>query len=225
MLKPVLLIHLSLILISPFSSYAQARDARNQPMDTTRFVEGQTLISKSNPQVKIRFSKNFKFAGHQSFILFENSEVTQFYFAQVDSVNHINALFTIQFENYLPGINERYNYKIKDSVLINNISFLRSPVYNEPAKVLKDTVKSDVWHRFNFLKSKGYRLPDEVIGHRFVRLIDETRQKEVLIIYNEDIKRTGVTSAELDTDKNKLTRVLDKLFKAALDGFVIVAYK
>ena len=183
------------------------------------------LISKSNPEIEIIFNGDFKFAGHQSFILFENSEVTQFYFAQVDSFNRIEALFTIQFENYLPGIKEKYNYKIKDSVLINSISFLHSPVYNEPPKVVTDTVKSDVWHRFNFLKSKGYKLPDEVIGHRFVRLIDRTKQKEILIIYNVDIKRTGATSAELDTDNNKLTMVLHRLFKAALDGFEIVAYK
>ncbi len=189
-----------------------------------RYVKGNTVFSDSEPEIAIQVDDAFAYAGRQSFILFSNSNVTQFYFVK-DKGKKVNALITIQFEGYLPEINQVYNYKIKDSVMLDGAGYLYSTVYNQPPKVLNDTIQSDVWHRFSFLNARGYGLPDEVIGYRFVKLIDETKRKEMLIIYNEDVKNTGRTSEELEKDQEKLDRVLSKLLQRALKSFTIKKYR
>ena len=216
---------LTLVCASYDSISTRASEAASQQPDSTRYVNGQVLISKLNPELEIRFQPDFKFVGSQSFILFENAEVTQFYFARIAPVNKIKALFTIQFENYVPGAKQVYNYRIKDSIDINGVSFLHSPVYNQPIRVLQGSTRSDVWYRFSYLESIGYQLPNDVVGHRFIRLIDETKQKEILVIYNEDIKNTGTTPTELENDKEKFKQVSDSLFKNALKAFEINHYK
>jgi putative intracellular protease/amidase len=192
--------------------------------DSVRYAKGQYLISERSPVLNMKFDDQFQYAGQQTFTLFENSLVTQLYFAKCNK-NKVEAFFTIQFEEYLPGIDLKYNYKIKDSLEINGVSFLYSPVYNEPNKTLKENKRSDVWHKYRFLQSKGLSLPDEVAGHRFVKVIDALNKKEVLVVYNEDIKLSNTTFSELDKDNKKLEAVKTSLLKKALSSFSILEYQ
>jgi len=191
----------------------------------SRYVEGQKLISTQMPGIAIRFSDEFIFVDRQSFTLFKNSAVEQFYFVKADDKKKIKALYTVQFESFLPEINQTYNYKIKDSLPINGVSFLYSPVYNKTQAILGDTLKSDVWHRFMGLLFKGYQMPAEIIGHRFIKLVDSTKRNEILIIYNEDLKNTGTTADELDKDSIKNGQVMSQLLQNALKGFSILQYQ
>jgi len=191
----------------------------------SRYVEGQKLISTQMPGIALKFSDEFIFVDYQSFTLFKNSKVEQFYFVKADGKKRVNALYTVQFESFLPEINQTYNYKINDSLVINGTSFLHSPVYNKTQAILGDTLKSDVWHRFMGLLFKGYQLPAEVIGHRFIKIVDDTKRNEILIIYNEDIKNTGATASELDKDSIKNGQVMSQLLQNALKGFSILQYE
>ena len=193
-------------------------------IDSARYAKGQELFSGNNPKITLKFKKDFKYIGKQSFILFENSKVTQLYYAKI-SGKQVNAFYTIQFEEYLPEINQKYNYKIKDSLKISDVSFLYSPVFNEPNKTLNDSKKSDVWYKYKFLQSKGFTMPDEVAGHRFVKVLDSTSKKEMLIVYNEDIKLSNMTFAEVDEGTEKFETLKANLLKKALTGFSILKYE
>jgi hypothetical protein len=47
------------------------------------------------------------------------------------------------------------------------------------------------------LTAKGYRLPAEAMSQRFVHLTDETKRKELMIIYAEDLALAGYTLADI----------------------------
>ena len=190
----------------------------------TRYVEGQKLISTQMPGIAIRFSDEYMYVGRRLFTLFKNSTVEQFHFVKSDEGKKVKAVFIVQFESFLPHINQTYDYKIKDSMSLNGTSFLYSPVYNKPPAIVSDTVKSDVWHRLMYLMVKGYHWPAEVIGYRFIKLVDDTKRSEILIIYNEDLKNTGATAEELDKDPKKYEKVLSDLLQNALKGFSILQY-
>jgi hypothetical protein len=192
--------------------------------DPFRYAKGQKLSSEENPRVLLRFNKNFKYIGKQTFILFENSKVTQLYYAYA-SGNQVKAFYTVQFEEYLPEIDETYNYSIEDSLEMNGAFFLYGPVFNEPNKTLNESRKSDVWHKYKYLQSKGFTLPDEVGGHRFVKVLGPARKKEMLIVYNEDIKLSNTTFAEINEGTEKFETLKANLLKRALAGFSVLKYK
>jgi len=211
--KPVI-IFLFVFVISQAGAFGQSR-----------YVEGQKLISTQMPGIAIRFSDEYLYVGRSLFTLFKNSTVEQFHFVKSDEAKMVKAVFTVQFESFLPHINQTYDYKIKDSLSLNGTSFLYSPVYNKSQAIVSDTVKSDVWHRLMYLLFKGYQLPAEVMGHRFIKLLDDTKRSEILIIYNENLKNTGATAGELDKDPKKYEKVLSDLLQNALKGFTILQYE
>ncbi len=49
-----------------------------------------------------------------------------------------------------------------------------------------------------FLASKGYSYPTEVAYARMVYLTDASRQKELMIIFMDDLASYGLTAAELN---------------------------
>ena len=54
-----------------------------------------------------------------------------------------------------------------------------------------------------FLASKGYSYPSEVVYARLVYLTDASRSKELMIIFMDDLARHGSTAAELQEDGAK----------------------
>lgn len=209
-------IQLKIFLLFPVILSQQAASQNN-----TRFVKGHLLTSRSLPPINIKFDKNFMYAGRQSFILFTNSTVEQFYFVNTDREKNIKAVYTVQFESYLPNNNLTYDYKITDSIKLRNKYYLYSAIFNQPQKNLLRDTSSDGAYRWKFLLSKGYYLPADAIGYRFIRLVDKNRRSEILIIYHEDLKDSNVTEEELDKDEKKLKKVLSQVLLNAKQGFQI----
>jgi hypothetical protein len=53
------------------------------------------------------------------------------------------------------------------------------------------------------LARAGYELPAERMSVRLVHLLDETRRKELMIIYAEDLALSGYTAAQLRTARSR----------------------
>jgi len=52
--------------------------------------------------------------------------------------------------------------------------------------VLKANPRSDVARAASFLESKGYKVGESIVFQRFVRLVDEARRNEFILLYVED---------------------------------------
>src|ERR1044071_6607586 len=76
-----------------------------------RTVSGQVLTSKDMPAVKLEFDKAFKYAGAQSFVLYDVANAEQHFFVDADKDGRVKRLYWIQFEGYLPTNTHSYNYK------------------------------------------------------------------------------------------------------------------
>ena len=57
-----------------------------------------------------------------------------------------------------------------------------------------------------FLAGKGYSYPSEVAYARLVYLTDASRNKELMIIFMDDLARYGLTAAELQEDGANFAR-------------------
>jgi hypothetical protein len=187
----------------------------------SRTVTKNVLTSEKNPKIRIAFDKKLEYAGGKAFILFENSQVEQHYFVLRDKEKNIRRVYTVQFENYLPGIEESYSYKIKDKLMLDGTEYMVDFIAGGTAK---PRVGSDQEHRWNYLLAKGYKLPAEVVGRRFVRLLDEAKRSEILIIYQEDVKSFDSNLTELyePANKAKLDKVYSEISKNSVEGFKIL---
>lgn len=161
-----------------------------------RKIDGQTLSSSAIPKVTLKLDKAFKYAGTQSFILYDVANAEQHFFVDADRNKRINRFYWIQFEGYLPSNKHTYKYESNKVVKIGHLDFF-ADAYARNIKATPSRAGSDGSRAQEFLKRKGFSIGDEVIMQRLVHLTDETKRNELMIIYLEDLSALGVTAAEL----------------------------
>lgn len=206
---------------------AQAPSTTNQEKRASaqRRVKGHTLTSEALPPIKIKFDNAFKYVGSQSFILYNSAQVEQYFFIAADK-GRIKRLFMVQFEGYLPDNTHTYNYNLSNTVKLGALDFMYdTSVANVPA-FRKQYPDSDAGRAAAFLEGKGYKLEGEdLVYQRFVRLVDEARRNELLIIYYENLNVTGLTAADL-SEKGRAAgqreQIFQEVMKRALKGFTVL---
>ena len=210
---------ITVIALAALSLFAAAATAQAQ-----RRVEGRTLISRAAPPIRIKFGKEFDYVGTQSFVLYESAQVEQHFFVDADD-GRIRGAFMVQFEGYLPTNTHTYSYQIKDTVKLGGLDFMYdTQVVNVP-NFRKQYPDSDAGRAAAFLEGKGYRLEGmDLVFQRYIRLVDESRRSELLVIYYENLKDTGLTAADL-SEGGRAAADRERVFRAvqqrALKGFKV----
>jgi hypothetical protein len=200
----------SLMLSSPVSGQSPAKTKSNQ----VRQVKRQVLTSTSLPRIRIKFDKPFKYAGSQSFILYDRARVEQHFFINADKQGRIKRMYMMQFEGYLPNIKATYDYPVAETVNLGGQTYIvnTEDIPDVPA-ALKQNPESDVTRAASFLEKKGYRIGESIVFQRFVRLVDDTKRNEFILLYVEEA-RTGA-SANNEKDRHGISG-------RALKGFTIL---
>jgi hypothetical protein len=182
--------------------------------DQTRRVKGQVLTSTSLPRIRIRFDKRFKYVGSQKFILYDRAQVEQVFFVEADTDKHVTRMYMLQFEGYLPNVDATYNYAVDKTIDLGGQTYIvnTETIPNVQAALNQDP-RSDVAHAGAFLGGKGYRFSESIMYQRFVRLVDQTKRNEFIVVYIED----GGAVAAADKDK-----AMQEFSTRALKGFTIL---
>jgi hypothetical protein len=196
------------------SSFTLAQSPTNPETNQMRPVKHQVLTSTYLPSIRVRFDKRFKFVGSQKFILYGRAQVEQHFFVDADKQRRIKGMYMVQFEGYLPNVNATYNYPATKTVNLGGHTYIANAesIPNVSA-ALKQDPQSDVTHAASFLESKGYRIGESIIFERFVRLVDEAKRNEFILLYVED---TG-TGASAENEKAS-----QEFLSRALKGFTIL---
>lgn len=165
----------------------------------SRTVTDNVLLSKDDPPGELHFAPEFDYLGGQSFVLYGVADTEQHFFVETRDDGSLKSIYWIQFEAYLPGKPYRYDYD--DSPLRIDLGgarfFVDTAVFhNDPERERRRGTDGALVREF--LASKGLSYPDEVVYARLVHLTDETRKKELMIIYMDDLADYGATAADLD---------------------------
>lgn len=172
-----------------------------------RTVSGNDLISEQDPAVILRFDPAFRHIGGQKFILYGVADTEQHFFVETTNDNKLKSVFWIQYEAYLPGKHDTYNYE--DSplrVTLGDYEFYTDTDVAEFDPHRKRRRGTDGALARQFLASKGYTLPLNFAYARLVYLTDESRQKELMIIFIDDLSSQGLTAAELKVNDTYTAR-------------------
>ena len=170
-----------------WSSVAFAQSQVKTASQPVRTVKRQVLTSTSLPRIRLKFANDFKYAGTQSFILYERSQAQQFFFVDADKDGRIRRMYMVQFEGYLPNTNATYDYAVTATVDLEGQTYItNTESVPSVSGLLKQQPESDAARAVAFLTQKGLHLGDSVRYQRFVRLVDEAKRNEFIIIYIED---------------------------------------
>jgi len=165
----------------------------------SRAVSGNDLISNSDPPAILRFEPSFRHLGGQKFVLYGVANTEQYFFVEATADDDLKSVYWVQYEAYLPD--KSYTYDYDDSplrVTLNDYEF-----YTDTDVVAFDPDRkrqrgTDGAMARQFLASKGYVFPNDFAYARLVYLTDDSRQKELMIIFIEDLALRGLTAAELE---------------------------
>jgi hypothetical protein len=182
-----------LLLILTAGCFGQSADLKNM-----RIAKGNTLISDSTPKVKMKFGKDFKYAGGQTFILYGIARAEQHFYVDADSQGRISRFYWVQFEEYLPDNTHKYNYSgSQKTVTIDGLDFF-ADAWRRKLDMTTIRPGGDRAMALDLLKSKGFTLKsDEFIMQRLVHLTDASKRAELMVIYQEFLP-DGMTAADLE---------------------------
>jgi hypothetical protein len=152
------------------------------------------LVSKRLPQVTLKFSGDMKYVGGQAFNFYGVAHAEQHFFVDADKNGIIQRMYMVQFESFLPGTSDAYDYKTIDKLAIGNLEFL---VDTRVRPATTPSPDSDAGRAISFLESKGLRYPVENLRARFIHLLDATKRNELMIIYQENLAPTGLRATDL----------------------------
>jgi hypothetical protein len=213
MKKNLLLIHAiaSTLLLS---SLALAQSPTKTESNQMRRVKRQVLTSTYLPSIRVKFDKRFKYLGSQKFILYDRAQVEQHFFVDADNQQRIRRMYMLQFEGYLPNVNATYDYRATETVNLGGHTYIvNAESIPSVSAALKQDPQSDVARAASFLENKGYRISESIVFQRFVRLVDEAKRNEFILLYVED---PGTRSpAEIEKAKQEFS-------SRALKGFTIL---
>jgi hypothetical protein len=219
LLSLALLLATALTTVIACNQFASPTRGAAETGQQSRTVNGQELVSTQEPAVRLKFDKAFKYAGSQTFVLYEVANAEQHFFVDADKDGRIKRLYWIQFEGYLPGNTHTYDYKSEKKVDIGGLNFF-ADAYARNVKLNPGRANSDGSRGRDFLQAKGFRMAsDEIIMQRLVHLTDETKRSELMIIYMEDLSGMGLTAADLSKDGKDAAR-WDEISKGLLDRAV-----
>ena len=182
-----------------------------------RSVSGNELISDYDPPFILRFDSTYQHVGGQKFILYGVADTEQHFFVETTADNELKSVYWVQYEAYLPG--KHYTYDYDDSPL--RLTLGDYEFYTDTDVVEFDPNKerqrgTDGAMARQFLAGKGYVFPNDFAYARLVYLTDESRQKELMIIFIDNLSAYELTAAELKKGGSSASRLPD-IERAHLD--------
>ncbi len=168
-----------------------------------REVKGNRLISKSDPAVTLQVPRSAVYLGAERWDLYDVADCELHLFVEAYPDKTVKAMYWIQFEAYLPKNEHTYDYSKDERVTFGGRPFWKSsnfgPTNNTPR------AGGDGERTRQMLARAGYKLPAERMSVRLVHLTDESRRKELMIIYAEDLAPSGYAAAQLLDGKEPRT--------------------
>ena len=161
-----------------------------------RKVDGNVITSAHDPQVRIELPKSAKYVGADRWVLYDIADCEVHAFVDADAAKNVQRLYWVQFEGYVPSKPElHHTYDSPRHTTIGGMDFFVD-TWVRP-KDAETRAGSDRQHVETLVRNHGYSMPVGMAYVRLVHLLDDSKRKELMIIYGEDLAPTGFSAADL----------------------------
>jgi len=192
-----------------------------EPKNLNQFMTDGVLISREDPSLAIDVADEFEYVGRHLFTIRDVAAGERFIFVQAED-HKVQKLLMVQFEGFLPGVDDFYRYDLAGKPMVANYPFRSNGYAFNIVESISANPKSESAATYPFLESKGFSVPDELMMWRSLTVADKARNKEMIIFYLEDVKSTGLTLADLyvdDSATDEWINIQKDLEKRANDAF------
>jgi hypothetical protein len=172
-------------------------------------VDGNVVISRALPAVRIQVSKEFTYIGRFPFRIQDMASGNRFIFVDGDP-EHVRRMFILQFESILPESVEIYRYSFDNAMLIGGLRFRQNTFAFSIQQDIKENPHAEVALTQDFLGKKNYKISDEWMASRFLTLGDDSRKSEMILFYMEPVSSSGYRLTQF-YDGDSRTEIWDKL--------------
>ncbi len=167
------------------SSMVSPIDAGQAPVPANRSVSRNVIISESNPSLAIEVDQSFTYLGRHPIIIRDVAAGERLVFADMSGTS-ANRLFIVQFEGFLPGIDDEYRYNLSNSPIVAGYPF-RSNAYSfDLAQSVAANPGGESASTKKFLKTKGLTAPNQWMMWRSLTVASADKQNEMIVFYVED---------------------------------------
>ena len=192
-----------------------------------KVLGGNVVASERDPRVRVRLPREVQYVGADRWVLYGMADCELHAFVDVDAQKNVQRLYWVQFEGYLPTRPElKHTYDSPKHANLGGMDF-----YVDTWVRTKDAETqpgSDLEHILALIAAKGYRMPEGMMYVRLVHLLDEQKRKELMIIYGEDVARSGFSAAELQPGgkaNDRWPRIAEGLLEKAENKVVVEQIK
>ena len=152
-----------------------------------REVNGNTLVSGSDPAATLVVHESFAYVGGQTIDILKVAGAEQHFFVDAAADRSIRRFYWFQFEHYYPDNSHAYDYpKIEQtSVALGRLAFTGDVRVRKDYFTMDKRPGSDSLAAADFLRARGFKLDGTFVTLRLFHLPDDTRRRELMIIYGE----------------------------------------
>jgi hypothetical protein len=169
-----------------------------------RSVEGNTLVSRAMPAVRIEVDPGLVYVGAAQLVIYEVALAELHLFATRPAPRAddgpapeqpLRRLLWVQFEHFLDNNTYAYEYPVDQTVTFDGLEFLHdADTMDLDSKRRPD---SDGAQGIALLRRNGYRVTGGGMYKRYVHLIGADKRTELMLIYLEHLDGTGLALADL----------------------------
>ena len=161
-----------------------------------RKVEGNVISSERDPRVRIHLPNSAEYVGADRWVLYNMADCELHAFVDADPQKNVQRLYWVQFEGYLPTKPDlKHTYDSPRHANLGGMDFyVDTWVRTRDAEMQPG---SDLEHILALIHARGYHMPAGMMNVRLVHLLDEQKRKELMIIYGENVRESGLAAVEL----------------------------
>ena len=168
----------------------------------SRHVENNRLISDNEPPLRLSVAKELPFIGKVPFVLRGVAQGERYIFAETDSAKRITRMLVVQFEGFLPQVDDYYKYSLGRTPMRLGKHDYRHNVWAwDSSAEVKQSPGSESAAMQRLLDAKGLKLDDQLVMSRFARAVGEDKRHEIIFFYIEPLTPYGYKVTDFDFEK------------------------
>lgn len=160
-----------------------------------RIIEN-TVVSEHNPALAIRIDPTLAYLGRHAIRIRDVAAGERIVFADY-SAGSVKRMLILQYEGFLPGIDEQYRYNLSNSPVVAGYPFRSNAFAFDLAVSRRENPGGESVDTARFLEAKGLTFPNIWMMWRSLTVTDAARRNELIIFYVEAPENKQLTIADI----------------------------
>lgn len=160
-----------------------------------RIVEN-TVVSENSPALAIRVAPELVYLGRHAIRIRDVAAGERIVFAE-HSAGDVKRMLILQYEGFLPGIDEQYRYNLSNSPVVAGYPFRSNAYAFDMTVSRRENPGGEAADTARFLEAKGLTFPNIWMMWRSLTVTDAARRNELIIFYVEAPENPELAIADI----------------------------